>query len=44
MASIRDDSYMKFLGGYITYKGKGVPGLIEEKMKRGLENINKCLV
>jgi hypothetical protein len=27
MASIRDDPYMKFLGGYITYEGKGVPGL-----------------
>jgi hypothetical protein len=32
------------LGGYITYKGKGVPGLIKEKMERGLKNIDKCLV
>jgi hypothetical protein len=44
MASIRDDPYMKFLGGYITYKGKGVPGLIKKKMEHGLENIDKCLV
>jgi hypothetical protein len=44
MASIRDDPYMKVLGGYITYKGKGVPGLIKGKMERGLENIDKCLV
>jgi hypothetical protein len=44
MASIKDDRYMKFLGGYITYKGKGVPGLIKEKVERGLENIDKCLV
>jgi hypothetical protein len=29
---------MKFLGGYITYTGKGVPGLIKEKMEHGLEN------
>jgi hypothetical protein len=43
MASIRDDPY-KFLGGYITYKGKRVPGLIKGKMERGLENIDKCLV
>jgi hypothetical protein len=35
---------MKFLGGYITYKGKGVPSLIKNKMELGLENINKCLV
>jgi hypothetical protein len=42
--SIKDDPYMKFLGGYITYKGKGVPGLIKEKMELGLENIDKCLV
>jgi hypothetical protein len=41
MASIRDDPYM---GGYITNKGKGVPGLIKEKMELGLENIDKCLV
>jgi hypothetical protein len=34
----------KFLGGYITYKGKRVPGLIKGKMECGLENINKCLV
>jgi hypothetical protein len=44
MASIRDDPYMKFLGGYITCKGKGVPILIKEKMECGLENIDKCLV
>jgi hypothetical protein len=44
MASVRDDPYMKFLGGYITYKGKGVPGLIKGKMEHGLENIDKCLV
>jgi hypothetical protein len=43
-ASIRDDPYMKFLGGYITYRSKGAPGLIQEKMERGLENIDKCLV
>ena len=43
MASIKDDPYMKFLGGYITYKGKGVPGLIKEKMECGLKNIDKCL-
>jgi hypothetical protein len=41
MASIRDDPYMKFLGSFITYNGKGVPGLIKEKMERGLENIHK---
>jgi hypothetical protein len=44
MASISVDLYMKFLGGYITFKGKGVPGLIIKKMERGLENIYKCLV
>jgi hypothetical protein len=44
MASIRDDSYMKFLGGYITYKVKGVPGLIKTKVEHGLDNIDKCLV
>jgi hypothetical protein len=44
MASIRDDPYMKFFGGYITYKGKGVPSMIKEKMECGLENIDKCLV
>jgi hypothetical protein len=44
MASIKDDPYLKFLGGYITYKGKGVPGLIKKKMERGLENIDKRLV
>ena len=44
MASIKDDPYMKFLGAYITYKGKGVPGLIKEKMECGLKNIDKCLV
>jgi hypothetical protein len=43
MASIRDDPYMKFPGGFITYKGKGVPGLIKDKMERGLENVDKCL-
>jgi hypothetical protein len=43
MASIRDDPYMKFLGGYITYR-KGVPGLIKGKIEHGLENIEKCLV
>jgi hypothetical protein len=32
------------MGGYITYKGKGVPGLIKEKKERELENIDKCLV
>ena len=35
---------MKFLGGYITYTGKGVPNLIYEKMERGLKNIDSCLV
>jgi hypothetical protein len=44
MESIRDDPYMKFLGGYVTYKGMGVPGLIKEKMERRLENIDKCFV
>jgi hypothetical protein len=44
MESIRDDPYMKFLGGYITYKGKGVPCPIKGKMEHGLENIDKCLV
>jgi hypothetical protein len=44
MKSTKDDPYMKFLGGYITYKGKGVPSLIKKKMERGLENIDKCLV
>jgi hypothetical protein len=44
MARIRDDPYMKFLGGYITYKGKGVPGVIKGKMEHRLENIDKCLV
>jgi hypothetical protein len=44
MASIRDDPYMKFLGGYITYKGKGVPSLIKGKMESGHGNIDKCLV
>jgi hypothetical protein len=44
MASIKDDPYMKFLGGYITDKGKGVSGLIKEKMECGLKNIDKCLV
>jgi hypothetical protein len=43
-ASIRDNPHIKFLGGYNTYKGKGVPGLIKEKMEHGLENIDKCLV
>jgi hypothetical protein len=44
MASTRDDPYMKFLGGYITNKGKGAPSLIKEKTERGLKNIDKCLV
>jgi hypothetical protein len=44
MASIRDDPYMKFLSDYITYKGKGVAGLIYKKLERGLKNINDCLV
>jgi hypothetical protein len=44
MTSIRDDPYMKFFCGYITYKGKGVPSLINGKMERGVENIYKCLV
>jgi hypothetical protein len=44
MASIKQDPYMKFLGGSITYNGKGVPKLIYEKMKLGLDNINGCLV
>ena len=44
MASIKDDPYMKFLGGFVTYSGKGVPCLIKEKMERGLENIDNCLV
>jgi hypothetical protein len=35
---------MKFLDGHITYKGKGVPGVIKEKLERGLEIIDKCLV
>jgi hypothetical protein len=43
-ASIKDDPYMRFLGGYITYKGKGVPGRIKGKMECGLKNIDKCLV
>jgi hypothetical protein len=44
MASIKQDPYMKFLGGFITYDSKGVPKLIYEKMKLGLENIKSCLV
>jgi hypothetical protein len=46
MTSIRDDPYIKFLGSYITYKGKVVRGLIKGKMERGLENenIDKYLV
>jgi hypothetical protein len=44
MASIKQDPYMKFLGGFITYDGKEVPKLIYEKMKLGLENIKSCLV
>jgi hypothetical protein len=39
-----NDPYMKFLGSYITYKGKGVPSLIKEKMECGLKNTDKCLV
>jgi hypothetical protein len=34
MASIKDNPYINFLGGYITYKGKGVPGLIKECLVR----------
>jgi hypothetical protein len=44
MASIKQDPYMKFLGGFITYDGKGVPKLMYEKEKLGLENIKSCLV
>jgi hypothetical protein len=29
---------------FVTYSSKGVPGLIKEKMERGLDNIDKCLV
>jgi hypothetical protein len=39
MASIKQDPFMKFLGGFITYDGKGVPKLIYEQIKLGLENI-----
>jgi hypothetical protein len=35
MASIRDDPYMKILGGYITYMGMGLLGQIKEKMEHG---------
>jgi hypothetical protein len=44
MASIKQDPYMKFLGGSVTYDDKGVPKLIYEKMKLRLENIKSCLV
>jgi hypothetical protein len=44
MASIKQDPYMKFLGSFITYDGKGVLKLIYKKMKLGLENIKSCLV
>jgi hypothetical protein len=44
MVSIKPDSSMKFLCGFITYDGKGVPKLIYGKMKLGLENIKSCLV
>jgi hypothetical protein len=44
MASIKQDPYMKFLGGFITYDGKGLPKLIYEKMKLGRENIRSCLL
>jgi hypothetical protein len=44
MVSIKDDPYMKFLGGFITYNGKGMLYLIYEKMKWGLENFKACLV
>jgi hypothetical protein len=44
MASIKDDPYLKFLGGFITYNGKGAPNVIYEKLKRGLENIKGCFV
>jgi hypothetical protein len=43
MVSIKQDPCMKFLGGFITYDGKGVPKLIYKKMKLGLENIKSCL-
>jgi hypothetical protein len=36
MASIKQDLYMKFLSGFITYDGKGVPKLIYKNMKLGL--------
>jgi hypothetical protein len=44
VANIKQDPYMKFLGGFITYDGKGVAKLIYEKMKLGLENIKSYLV
>jgi hypothetical protein len=44
MASIKQDPYMKFYDGFIIYDGKGVPMLIYEKMKLGLENIKICVV
>jgi hypothetical protein len=31
MASIKQDPFMKFLGGFITYNDKGVPKLIYKK-------------
>jgi hypothetical protein len=44
IASIKQDPYMKFLGGFITYDGKRLPKLIYKKIKLGLENIESCLV
>jgi hypothetical protein len=44
MVSIKQDPYMKFLGGFINYDGKGVPQLIYGKKKMGHENIKSCLV
>jgi hypothetical protein len=32
MASIKQDPYINFFGGFITYDGKGVPKLIYKKM------------
>jgi hypothetical protein len=44
MASIKDDPYLRFFGGFITYNGKGVPNLMYKKMKRELENIKGCFM
>jgi hypothetical protein len=35
MASIKQDPNMKFLAGFITYGGKGVPKQIYKKVKTG---------